>query len=267
VSSGEEIRLGLTLHYDGSGFYGWQAQRDARTVQGELQSTVARLTGKKRTVLGSGRTDSGVHATGQVCAVNVPARWSPSKFRRAANALLPEDVWVREARRARPTFHPRYDALSRTYIYCIGLTEEAFSPFRRRWCWPLRDSLDLGLLQASSALIVGERSFAGFAKAGQPERGDRCHVRLARWDPWEELGVAFTITADRYLHHMVRYLVGTMVDVARGRRPLEDVSTLLESPELGEPTSPPAPAQGLFLAQVAYPDDVWCADPRETDAG
>jgi tRNA pseudouridine38-40 synthase len=263
VSSGEEIRLGLTLHYDGSGFSGWQSQKDARTVQGELQSAVARLTGKKRTVLGSGRTDSGVHAIGQVAAVDVPARWSPAEFRRAANALLPADVWVQRARRARPDFHPRYDAISRTYIYCVGLTEEAASPFRRRWCWPVREPLDLDLLRAASEPIPGDRSFAAFAKAGQPERGDRCHVRLAQWDPWEDLGVAFTITADRYLHHMVRYLVGTMVDVARGRRPLEDVSTLLDGPETGATTSPPAPAEGLFLANVAYPDDVWCADPQE----
>jgi tRNA pseudouridine38-40 synthase len=264
VSSGEEIRLGLTLHYDGSGFSGWQAQKSARTVQGELQSTVARLTGKKRTVLGSGRTDSGVHAIGQVAAVDVPARWSPAEFRRAANALLPADVWVQQARHARSDFHPRYDAISRTYIYCVGLTEESSSPFRKRWCWPLRDSLDPSLLHRAAALLPGEHSFLAFAKAGQPERGDRCHVKLAQWEPWEELGVAFTITADRYLHHMVRYLVGTMVDVARGRRLLNDVSTLLESPEAGATTSPPAPAEGLFLASVAYPDDVWCADPRES---
>ena len=258
MSSEEEIRLGLTLHYDGSGFSGWQAQKDARTVQGELQSAVARLTGKRRTVLGSGRTDSGVHSIGQVAAVNVPARWSPPEFRRAANAVLPDDVWVQDARRTRIGFHPRYDAISRTYIYCIGLTEEASSPFRRRWCWPLRDSLDFSLLSASAESILGERSFAAFAKAGQPERGNRCHVRQASWDPWEDLGVAFTITADRYLHHMVRYLVGTMVDVARGRRPLQDLSTLLESPEVAGTTSPPAPAEGLFLARVTYPEDVWC---------
>jgi tRNA pseudouridine38-40 synthase len=258
VSSGEEIRLGLTLHYDGSGFFGWQAQKDARTVQGELQSAVARLTGKRRTVLGSGRTDSGVHSIGQVAAVNVPARWSAPEFRRAANAVLPDDLWVQNARRAHPGFHPRYDAISRTYVYCIGLTEEASSPFRRRWCWPVRDSLDLSLLRASADRILGERSFAAFAKAGQPERGHRCHVLQATWEPWADLGVAFTITADRYLHHMVRYLVGTMVDVARGRRPLDELSGLLETPAGGGTTSPPAPAEGLFLANVTYPDEVWC---------
>jgi tRNA pseudouridine38-40 synthase len=269
VSSGEEIRLGLTLHYDGSGFSGWQAQNDTRTVQGELEAVAARLTGKKRTVLGSGRTDSGVHATGQVAAVNVPARWTPAEFRRAANAVLPSDVWVREARQARPGFHPRYDALARTYLYRIGLGEEAWSPFRKRWCWPLRDPMDVALLDRSAGLIPGERSFAAFAKTGQPERGDRCHVRTAHWSPWE-LGLAFTITADRYLHHMVRYLVGTMVDVARGRRPIEEMAALLNEDRSGLTTSPPAPAEGLFLAGVDYPEEVWevehsheGGDPRE----
>src|SRR5690606_3890640 len=123
------VRLGLTLHYDGSGFFGWQVQKEERTVQGVLEAAVARLTGRHRTVMGSGRTDRGVHATGQVAAVTVPARWAPGAFRRAANAVLPPDVWVAEARRLRPDFHPRYDAVSRTYIYRIGLAEEAWSPF------------------------------------------------------------------------------------------------------------------------------------------
>ncbi|HEX9710523.1 MAG TPA: tRNA pseudouridine(38-40) synthase TruA, partial [Candidatus Thermoplasmatota archaeon] len=230
MSSGEEVRLGLALQYDGSGFFGWQRQARERTVQGEIEAAVERLTGAKRAVIGSGRTDRGVHATGQVAAVSVPARWSAPEFRRAMNAVLPDDVWVEEARRVHPEFHPRYDAISRTYIYRVGLAEEAWSPFRRRWCWPVRDALDSALLDQAARLIPGERSFAAFAKSGQPERGDRCDVHAAAWTPWEAVGVTLTITANRYLHHMVRYLVGTMVEVARGRRPLQEMASLLESP-------------------------------------
>ena len=265
VSPGEEIRLGLKLQYDGSGFFGWQAQKRERTVQGELETAVAHLTGGRRTVLGAGRTDRGVHASGQVAAVTVPARWEPSEFRRAANAVLPRDVWVEEARRVPDGFHPRYDAISRTYIYRVGLAEEASSPFRRPWCWPLRGAVDVSALEAAAAQIPGERSFAPFAKAGQPERGDRCHVYRAAWSRWEDVGLSFEITANRYLHHMVRYLVGTMLDVARGRRPLAELAALLEPPAPGLETSPPAPPEGLFLTKVSYPPEIWPAATPEPE--
>ena len=255
VTSGEETRLALTLHYDGGAFFGWQAQRKERTVQGELEAAVERLTGSCRTVTGSSRTDRGVHATGQVAAVTVPARWIPASFRKALNAVLPDDVWVREVRAVPLAFHPRYDAVARTYIYRLGLAEEARSPFVRPWCWALRRPLRQEPLERAADEIVGEHSFAAFAKVGQPERGTRCAVRAARWTPWEELGLAFTITADRYLHHMVRYLVGTMVAIAREARPMEDLTALLESgPSPERETSPPAPARGLFLADVEYPE-------------
>lgn len=254
MSSGEEIRLALTLHYDGGAFFGWQSQREERTVQGELEAAVERLTQARRTIIGSGRTDRGVHATGQVAAVTVPARWTAASFRKALNAILPDDVWVREVRAVPASFHPRYDAVARTYRYRIGLDEEARSPFLRRWCWCLRASLDKGLLEQASARVLGTHSFAAFAKTGQPERGDRCTVRAAAWDDWEKLGVMLTITADRYLHHMVRYLVGTMVEIARGTRPLEDLGGLLaHGPTPDRETSPPAPARGLFLTGVEYP--------------
>lgn len=266
MSSGEEIRLALTLHYDGGAFFGWQSQREERTVQGDLEAAIERLTGARRTVIGSGRTDRGVHATGQVAAVTVPARWTPTAFRKAMNAVLPDDVWVREARAVPISFHPRYDATARTYAYRVGLHEEAGSPFRRRWCWPLRGSLDRELLERAADVLPGAHSFAAFAKAGQPERGDRCTVRAARWTPWESLGVELTITADRYLHHMVRYLVGTMVEIATEKRPLADLRALLdEGPTPARKTSPPAPAWGLFLTRVEYPEHALAEVPDGTE--
>jgi tRNA pseudouridine38-40 synthase len=255
VNSGEETRLALTLHYDGGAFFGWQAQRKERTVQGELEAAVERLTGSRRTVIGSGRTDRGVHAIGQVAAVTVPARWTPAPFRKALNAVLPEDIWVREVRAVPPAFHPRYDAVARTYLYRLGLAEEARSPFVRPWCWCLRRPVARELLDRAAEQLVGEHSFEAFAKAGQPERGTRCRVRSTGWAPWDGLGLTFTITADRYLHHMVRYLVGTMVEIAREVRPLEDLPALLAAgPSPDRETSPPAPPRGLFLAEVEYPD-------------
>ena len=258
MTPGEETRLALTLHYDGGAFFGWQSQREERTVQGELEAAVQQLTGSPRTVTGSGRTDRGVHAIGQVAAVSVPARWKPAAFRKGMNALLPADVWIQEARSVAPGFHPRYDAVGRTYSYRLGLVDGARSPFVRPWCWALRHPVDTALLQETAAHVVGAHSFIAFAKAGQPERGTHCTVRSAHWEQWEELGLVFTITADRYLHHMVRYLVGTMVEIARGRRPAHELSALLErGPGPGRETSPPAPARGLFLAAVEYPEEAW----------
>jgi len=237
-----------------------------------LEETIGRLADRPVTVLGSGRTDTGVHATGQVASVDLPTSWTPEKLHRALDALLPADVWVESVRRVRSTFHPRFDATARTYIYRVGTHASAASPFHRRWCWPLSETsvghLDIDALSGAAAPIVGRHSFEAFAKSGQPERGDVCTVSAATWSEWQ-LGPSFSVTADRYLHHMVRYLVGTMVDVARGRRPLTDIEALLaRAPNLT--TSPPAPPEGLFLSHVEYPADALlesepsAATPRRT---
>jgi tRNA pseudouridine38-40 synthase len=186
--------------------------------------------------------------------VDMPSRWSPEELHRALNAMLPDDVWIETVRKVAADFHPRYDALARTYVYDVGTHASAASPFHHRWCWALCEELDADLLGEAAACLPGRHSFAAFSKAGQPERGEECTVASAAWSE-SRLGHRFTITADRYLHHMVRYLVGTMVDVARGRRPLSDVAGLLrKEPELV--TSPPAPPQGLFLSHVEYPESV-----------
>ncbi len=249
----KDKRLKLILQYDGSAFHGWQIQREERTVQGELESALEQLTSTRRPVIGSGRTDRGVHATGQVAVASLPDTWQPEKLEKALSAVLPNDIWIKSIEHASPDFHPRYDAVKRTYLYHLGLSAESASPFHRRWCWPFAKPIDTELLESAAGVIVGEHSFRAFAKSGQPERGDRCTVHEAVWEPWKELGLTLRITADRFLHHMVRYLVGTMVDVARGKRPLKELRLLLEEPEGDFRTSPPAPPTGLFLHHVTYP--------------
>ena len=246
-------RLKLILHYDGSAFFGWQMQREERTVQGELEAALTRLTGARRPIEGSGRTDRGVHATGQVAAVSLPETLEPQKLEKALNAVLPNDIWIESVQSAAPDFSPRFDALARTYIYRLGTDVRSRSPFHRRWCWALGNDVDPGLLQRAADILPGEHSFKAFAKSGQAERGDMCTVTHATWEPWNHLGFSFRITANRYLHHMVRYLVGTMVDIVRDRRPLDDLERLLAEPQGDLSTSPPAPPEGLFLHQVAYP--------------
>ena len=245
-----EHRVRLTLHYDGSGFAGWQLQPGERTVQGELEAALERLTNRPARVIAAGRTDRGVHATGQVVGATVPQKWEPGALRRALNAVLPHDIWIADAGTTNEEFHARYDAVARGYVYRLGTTAVSRSPFLRRWCWSLGQPVPLDPLNAAAALVLGEHSFRAFAKAGQPERGDVCTVHRSEWKSWEA-GVAYHIVANRFLHHMVRYLVGTMVDVARERRALADVRALLQG-AADIATSPPAPPEGLFLTRVYY---------------
>jgi tRNA pseudouridine38-40 synthase len=252
-------RIRLTLHYDGGGFAGWQVQPGERTVQAELEAALARLTNAPARVIVAGRTDRGVHATGQVVGATVPRRWEPGALRRALNAILPPDIWVADAGSTSDDFHARYDAVARGYVYRLGTTVVSRSPFLRRWCWPLAQPVPLAALNAAAALVIGDHSFRAFAKAGQPERGEQCSVYRSEWQIWPA-GALYHVVANRFLHHMVRYLVGTMVDIARGRRPLHDMSALLS----GAPkvvTSPPAPPDGLYLTRVYYEGE----DPNTED--
>jgi tRNA pseudouridine38-40 synthase len=180
----------------------------------------------------------------------MPARWSAAELHRALNAILPPDIWVVAAQDADPAFHARYDAIARSYVYRVGTTAEAFSPFHRKHCWPIGSELPLAVLNDAARRFRGEHSFRAFAKSGQPERGEMCTVTAAEWRAYAG-GVEFHVTADRFLHHMVRYMVGTMVDVARGRRPADDIDALLRGSNTLE-TSPPAPPEGLFLSHVSY---------------
>lgn len=244
-------RVQLRLHYDGSAFHGWQVQPGVRTVQQELERALERLTTQPTRTAAAGRTDAGVHATGQVVSMDVPAKWHSDELRRALNAVLPDDVWVEAAADAPPDFHARFSATDRAYEYRLGIAETAASPFHRRVCWPMRDRIDPLLLGRAATLILGEHSFRAFAKAGQEQLGDRCIVYESKWWDWPPVGLAYRVRANRFLHHMVRYLVGTMVDVARRRRPLEDITRLLDGERVVE-TSPPAPPNGLFLVRVGY---------------
>jgi tRNA pseudouridine38-40 synthase len=245
-----ERRFKLTLHYDGAGFFGYQVQPGVRTVQAELEAALSRLRNSPTTVIAAGRTDRGVHATGQVVSALMPQKWTAADLHRALNAILPQDMWIAAVADAAPDFHARYNATSRSYTYRVGTAPDSASPFFRRYCWPLGVSLSCDVLNDTARRFIGRHSFRAFAKAGQEERGDMCTVTVAEWHPVER-GVEFHVTADRFLHHMVRYIVGTTIDVARERRPASDIDLLLAGDPSVE-TSPPAPPEGLFLSHVSY---------------
>lgn len=251
--------LQLVLHYDGTAFSGWQVQPEARTVQGEVERVLARLCGERIVAQGAGRTDAGVHARGQAVGVRVPEKWSAPSLRRALNALLPEDVWVAAAHEMRPEFHARFSALARRYSYYVGTDDEAHSPFRRRTEWAYRRPVDRRALDIAAREIVGDHCFIAFAVRGTAPDHDhhRCIVTDACWSD-RPGGLTFHIEANRFLHHMVRFLVGTMLEIASGRRPPGDLSALLAA-HANTNVSPPAPANALCFERVTYPRDLYLA--------
>ena len=247
----------LVLHYDGSEFAGWQVQPAQRTVQGVLEAVVSRLCDQPVRVTGAGRTDAGVHARGQVAGVEMPEQWTAERLRRAMNSLLPRDVWVATACEMRAGFHARYSATGRRYSYAVGLDDAAHSPFRRKWEYPFALALDREALDWCAERTLGSHRFLGFAVRGTAPAMDehRCEVRLCRWIPCAG-GLVLDIEANRFLHHMVRFLVGTMLAVGARKRPREEFAMLLTA-ETNDAVSPPAPPEGLCLEHVSYPDDLY----------
>jgi tRNA pseudouridine38-40 synthase len=248
-----EHMVQLTLAYDGARFAGWQRQPETRTVQGVLEAALTRLCNQETKAIGAGRTDAGVHARGQAVGTSVPETWPAARLKKSLNAILPDDMWVAAADEMAPAFHARYDAVSRRYSYRIGVDDASRSPFRRRYEWHLEDALDRTALRDAAEVIRGEHCFRAYAVRGTAPETDshRCTVIDARW--CESHGaIVFEIEANRFLHHMVRFLVGTMVDGARGRRDPRDVARLLDASDNSE-TSAPAPAHALVLERVTYP--------------
>lgn len=245
------------LHYDGGDFIGWQRQRAGRSVQAEFEQVLERLFGRPHPAHAAGRTDAGVHALGMGVSFTAPLSWEPAALLRALNALLPRDCWVESVRLMEPGFHARKSAVARRYRYDVGTDAAARSPFRHRREWALCRPLDSAALAAAAALVRGEHDFRAFAARGEAKPHWRCRIALAEWEPRPgDAGFSFHVEADRFLHHMVRMLVGTMVDVGLGRRPASDMRALLARPDNAD-TSPPAPPQGLFFVGATYPPDCY----------
>lgn len=254
------------LHYDGSDFTGWQRQPEGRTVQAEVEAVLERLCGQRIVAHGAGRTDAGVHALGLGVSFTVPARWEAEPLRRALNALLPRDCWVQSLTPMAPGFHARKSAVGRRYRYEVGTDDGAHSPFRRRHEWALGRPLDADLLARAARQVAGRHRFEAFA-VRKADEDYACTVRLSSWEARPEgRGFTYHVAADRFLHHMVRFLVGTMVDIALGRRPLEDMSVLLNARD-NQDTSPPAPPQGLFFIAAEYPAHWYASAPPAVAEG
>ena len=248
------MRVRAVLQYDGTSYRGWQRQSDASTVQAACEDALERIVGKTA-VVAAGRTDTGVHARGQVVHFDHDTGMSARDLRRAWNAHLPNAIWVARLERARPDFHARHDAVARTYRYQLALGGMAASPFVRRYAWPVQRPLDWDAMSVATEVLVGEHDFRRFAKGAGHRTVDgvepgRCVVRAARWLRSRD-GRALEITADRFLRHMVRALVGSIVAVGLGRIGADEVRASL-APDGVRPRATYAPPQGLFLWEVEY---------------
>ena len=247
------MRIRITVSYDGSGYAGWQFQPDERTVQGELEKALLQITGSSLRVTGAGRTDAGVHATGQVAHFDNPGRLGPDELERALNAVLPETIRVREAAVAPDDFHARYGASWKIYRYSLADPKlpEAVLLARTHWLRRLPD--DLEPLWECCSLVTGIHDFFTFSKQEGHRENHECHVYEAGWNA-DGGKLYFQIMGNRFLRGMVRMLVGGMLAVADGRADIEKFGRALARPGRWK-EAVPAPAHGLTLAQVHYDGD------------
>jgi tRNA pseudouridine38-40 synthase len=246
-------RYKAILAYDGTAYHGFQRQENASpTVQGVLEEVLSSTSGQQVTILAAGRTDAGVHATGQVVAFDLIWRHSPSDLCNALNANLPSDIAVYLVEPAGPGFHPRYDALSRTYVYRLYVSPVR-DPFKRWRAWHLSRPLAVEAIAEAARHLLGTHDFSAF---GSPPQGDNPvrTVYQARWDtrPAGDQHT-FTITANAFLYRMVRRVVGGLVAVGQGQVSVEQFTKAVAVGSWLQGTMA-APAHGLTLTAVQYPD-------------
>jgi tRNA pseudouridine38-40 synthase len=239
----------LTIEYDGTAYAGWQVQPNGTSIQELMQGAIAAITGEAEVaVIGSGRTDAGVHAAGQVAHFKTETAIPAANLVHALNTQLPDDIAVIDAEDAPDDFHARYSAHSKTYRYTI-LNRPVRSPLARRRSYHIRSPLDLSAMRAAASLILGEHDFAAFQSKpnGKPSVRTVSRLELIEEAPF----IHIEISANGFLYNMVRAIVGTLVEVGLGRRDAESVAALIASRDRSA-AGPTAPPQGLCLMRVEY---------------
>jgi tRNA pseudouridine38-40 synthase len=281
----------ITVAYDGTDYVGWQRQANGVSVQALIEEALREIDGRAVAVAAAGRTDSGVHALGQVAAFTIERALPPDTVVRAVNAYLPDAIRVMSAEEVPPAFHPRFDASSKTYRYRIW-NAEVSSPFERRFAWHVTGALDIEAMRAAAQLVEGRHDFAAFQASGSDvvttvrevhesrlmriaDCGLRieCGLRIADCglkDPPSGIRnpqsaidnysairnpqsaiLEYQITGTGFLRHMVRTIVGTLVEIGRGRWPIDRMGSALDARDRAA-AGPTAPAAGLFLVRVDY---------------
>ncbi|MEX0649165.1 MAG: tRNA pseudouridine(38-40) synthase TruA [Balneolaceae bacterium] len=241
-------RWKLIFEYDGTHFSGWQKQPEGRTVEGVIEEAFSTLYQTEIDIIGQGRTDAGVHARAQTAHTDLPGGFEEHRILHAMRGLLPQDVALLRAEKTAPDFHARFDAISRSYCYRVSGRQ---MPLNRHSVWVYGAAFDEQLLNTSAGLITGEHNFMNFCIPPEEEHATTiCSVSRSEWKREEELWI-YRVEANRFLRHMVRRLVGTMVKVADGSVTMETFKKLLSAVPV-QRKGHAAPAHGLILEKVDY---------------
>jgi len=241
------MRFRLGIEYEGTEYCGWQFQAGQRTIQGEIERALQVALREKIAVIGAGRTDSGVHARGQVAHFNTAQEFECGILERSLNGILPRDIRIAEVAPVDDKFHARYSARQREYCYYISRKPSALL---RSFSWFIPVPLDLQAMNLAARELIGIKNFRSFSRTDTEVTNFNCNVNYAAWLEQDSL-LLFRIRADRFLYGMVRALVGTMVDIGKGRRAGSDIQKVL-SAEDRRLAGEAAPARGLILEKVYY---------------
>jgi tRNA pseudouridine38-40 synthase len=246
----ETKNIRLVLQYDGSRYHGWQRQKGDLTIQELLEDKIRLITGEPVTVAASGRTDAGVHALHQVCSFLTRSRLDPPAFHRALNSLLPPDIHIDHAEAAPLEFHARYSARSKIYEYRV-LNRPEPDPFQRAYTWHVPSELDLSEMERCIPTLLGRQDFSSFMASGSTVTDPVREMKRAEMDRPADGLLIFLFEADGFLRHMVRNIVGTLVEVGKGRWDSSGFQKILQARDRRS-AGVRAPAQGLFLKKVRY---------------
>lgn len=257
----------LTIQYEGTAYVGWQRQKVGISLQGVLESALTEIEGVEVHVVGAGRTDAGVHALGQAASVRLQCSIALPALKRALNAILPRDIRVISAEEMAHTFNARSEARSKTYQYFV-MTGSVISPFERRYVWHVPQPLNVKWMTEAVMLLKGRHDFSAFQSAGGSVKTTIRTITEVEVDevtsaqflspmvstatrPSDSSFLVFRICGDGFLRHMVRAIVGTLVDIGSGRRTPQNIGKILVSGDRSQ-AGPTAPPQGLFLVSVDY---------------
>lgn len=246
------MRYFLQLSYDGTHYHGWQTQQDEPTIQQSVEQALSLLLKTTTQVTGAGRTDAGVHASFFVAHFDTPSPLTdPQHLCYKLNQILPADIAIHDCYPVRDQAHARFDATSRTYRYYISLSK---SPFKQHYHVRIPYQLNVELMNQACRILFDYRDFSCFSKKGSQVKTNLCTIHYAHWEESAHT-LVFTIQADRFLRNMVRAIVGTLLDIGRGKSNMQELRQIIESKDRCQ-AGASVQAKGLFLSHIAYPDNI-----------
>jgi tRNA pseudouridine38-40 synthase len=251
MTENSEVTYKLLIEYDGTNLHGWQIQKQHESIQGLIESALEVVLKQRPNVVGSGRTDAGVHARGQVAHFCLPDEVDEKKLHASLNGLLPRSVRIIDLQKASDRFHARYDAVLRTYRYYVSIRPRSLDAHIR---WYVMPEPDFTPMNNAAALLIGEKDFSSFCRTKSDTENRICTIESARWMAESRVGDwYFEISANRFLHGMVRTIVGTLLDIGHGKLRPNELPRIIAARDRRE-AGQAAPAKGLILERVTYPN-------------